>query len=187
MNQTNNQAANPLEQLKDIHLPEPISAWQLAPGWWLLVVLLITFTGYIAFRWHKRRIAFRLLKPAQLELKRIGNLPPNNDAIAELSALIKRVCLVYFPTVKTASLSGTQWIAFLNSQTESPIFDESSAEVFTHTAYRANQTLPEAQWKTLITQSRTIINTIIHNSVKAQHKGMTQDNIHTPSNTESAS
>ena len=33
---------NPLVNLKDIHLPSPVSFWPPAPGWWILAVLLIS-------------------------------------------------------------------------------------------------------------------------------------------------
>ena len=34
---------DPLAQLRDIHLPEPILWWPLAPGWWVLIVLYFIF------------------------------------------------------------------------------------------------------------------------------------------------
>ena len=34
---------DPLAQLRDIHLPEPILWWPLAPGWWVLIVLCLAF------------------------------------------------------------------------------------------------------------------------------------------------
>ena len=42
---------NPLVNLKDIHLPPPVSFWPPAPGWWILAVLLITslFFGGVWF------------------------------------------------------------------------------------------------------------------------------------------
>jgi len=33
---------NPLVNLKDIHLPPPVSFWPPAPGWWILALLMIT-------------------------------------------------------------------------------------------------------------------------------------------------
>ena len=30
--------ADSLAQLRDIQLPEPISWWPLAPGWWVLII-----------------------------------------------------------------------------------------------------------------------------------------------------
>jgi uncharacterized protein DUF4381 len=49
---------DPLAQLRDIHLPEPVGWWPPAPGWWiiaLLLFLLILFaTKYLIAR-HRQR------------------------------------------------------------------------------------------------------------------------------------
>ncbi|MBL4711699.1 MAG: DUF4381 domain-containing protein [Gammaproteobacteria bacterium] len=39
----NEQALN----LKDIHLPEPILWWPLAPGWWMVIALLFVAVGLL--------------------------------------------------------------------------------------------------------------------------------------------
>ena len=43
--------------LRDIHLPEPISWWPLAPGWWILVggLLALAILGFLAWRFYARR------------------------------------------------------------------------------------------------------------------------------------
>ena len=41
----NSAATNPLDQLRDIHLPEPILWWPLAPGWWLLIIMAVVLAA----------------------------------------------------------------------------------------------------------------------------------------------
>jgi len=38
---------NPLDMLRDIHLPGEVSAWPPAPGWWILAILSIAFILWI--------------------------------------------------------------------------------------------------------------------------------------------
>ena len=46
---------NPLEQLKDIHVPPQVSAWPPAYGWWLVALVCILAVAVITFVLMKRR------------------------------------------------------------------------------------------------------------------------------------
>lgn len=111
---------NPLAQLRDIHLPEAVSWWPLAPGWYaLLIGLVFTLLVFIIWIWHlynrgrAKRNALVLLKNYYHQYKRDGN---TQRASARVSELLKRVALVYYPRENVASLQGKNWIIFLNAQ-----------------------------------------------------------------------
>ncbi len=42
-----NSANDPLAQLRDIHLPDPISWWPPAPGWWVLAVVVLALLFFM--------------------------------------------------------------------------------------------------------------------------------------------
>ena len=105
---------NPLDQLRDIHLPEPVSAWPPAYGWWLLTLGIIGLIGamiYVSIRhyryYHAKREALKLLE--QLDQH-------SHDWHSQLNAIIKRTCLSYFPHDNIAQLYGEQWLQYLASK-----------------------------------------------------------------------
>ncbi|MCE3045065.1 DUF4381 domain-containing protein [Legionella sp. 16cNR16C] len=109
---------NALENLRDIHLPEAIGWWPLAPGWYILLILvLLLFAGglYYFIEYQKnskpKRHALKLLAQYQEEYQRSGN---SQLASSRVSELLKRVALVYFSRETVASLQGEEWINFLN-------------------------------------------------------------------------
>ena len=36
--------------LRDLHLPEAIGLWPLAPGWWVTITLAVIFLGFLVRR-----------------------------------------------------------------------------------------------------------------------------------------
>ena len=40
--------------LRDLHLPDAIGWWPLAPGWWVILAIVAAVLGYVAWRLHKR-------------------------------------------------------------------------------------------------------------------------------------
>ncbi len=122
-----------LSGLRDIHLPAPISWWPLAPGWWLLLGVLLTllaFTLWIAL--HRRRNRWR--RAATVELKRLrqawqrGEVEPG-QLVQQLSILLRRVALTRFPRHQVAALHGEEWLAFLDHPLARPEFSSGVGRV----------------------------------------------------------
>jgi hypothetical protein len=47
-------APDPLQDLRDVHLPDPISWWPPAFGWWMIMGLLIIGGSLIIWAWGLR-------------------------------------------------------------------------------------------------------------------------------------
>ena len=62
------ESEDPLSQLADIHLPDPVSIWPLAPGWWVLIALFIMFLIWLSYKAFRRLILHKRLQAAQDEL-----------------------------------------------------------------------------------------------------------------------
>jgi hypothetical protein len=111
---------DPLAQLRDIHLPQSVSWWPPAPGWWLLAILLLLALGVTA-RWmwlRYQRGAYRRAGVAELE-QLLANWRTSSDTgafLQQLNALLKRVALYSFPGADVAAMNGAGWTAFLDQQ-----------------------------------------------------------------------
>ena len=104
--------------LRDIHLPDPVSWWPPALGWWLLFAL-IAFSVALIF-WLKRRRKLSKFRNASLaELDAIyKTYQMQYDAkrfARELSVLLRRVCISHSSASNAAGLTGTAWLVFLDS------------------------------------------------------------------------
>jgi hypothetical protein len=107
--------ADPLAGLRDIHLPEAVSFWPLAPGWWLAAGLVIALVIAV----HLYRVARRrsLKRAALAELAGIEESYQHSSDVSklalEISVLLRRVALRRFRRDEVASLHGEDWARFL--------------------------------------------------------------------------
>lgn len=104
--------------LHDIHLPPPVSWWPPALGWWLLLLIMIAVIALVV--WQVRRYRrFQLRRTALKELSALyKNYQNSYDAkrfARELSVLLRRICISYFPHGNQAGLAGKAWLAYLDS------------------------------------------------------------------------
>jgi hypothetical protein len=105
---------NPLEQLSDIHLPQQVSAWPLAWGWWLLIIVTLTLIFSMVWVTYCYMRDRRVKKAALKELESIAS---NDDKVSmQVNQLLKRVALAYFPDAPIAALFGEPWSDFLSAQ-----------------------------------------------------------------------
>jgi hypothetical protein len=86
--------------LRDIHLPEPVSWWPLAPGWWLCLALLVMLTAAALWWWRGAPLR-RLRRAALAELSAIETAyarDGDGHACAQaVSRLLRRVAAPCWP------------------------------------------------------------------------------------------
>lgn len=106
-----------LAKLHDITLPEPIGFWPQALGFKILFTIGIIGIFYFLIQSYKKyhhskpkREALRLLKNYEAKFQQDKN---TLSAAIEISALLRRVALAYFPNQDVAHLEGQAWLLFL--------------------------------------------------------------------------
>ena len=104
--------------LRDLHLPDPVGWWPLAPGWWVLIALAVAGIVYLLYRQYRRWRHNRLRRIALAELSRVyNNYRQGTDALTlakDISELLRRAMLAYSPRAEVAGLTGEQWLAWLD-------------------------------------------------------------------------
>ncbi len=125
--------------LRDIHLPDPVSWWPPAPGWWLLFTLTIG-TGLIIWFWRKSGFAGRrMYQQALAELERIetrfGQQAGERQVLENISVLLRRIAVSRYPRERVASLTGERWLQFLDSVTGTGEFAQGPGRTLAEAPY----------------------------------------------------
>ncbi len=163
---------SPLDNLRDIHLPENIDQFPSAIGWWILLGLLICILGFIVFRTIKKYRALRYLRSAKLELNLLSKQQANNHSLSQLSALLKRVCLIYYPSNTVASMSGHAWWDFVNNEAGQNIYNEDDIKQLSQSRYQKDSAIDKTEYAKLVEKTEKCIDLIVRQSInkKVEHQ-----------------
>lgn len=126
--------------LRDLHLPDAVGWWPLAPGWWFVLFLVMTALGYLIWRavrqWQRnapRRYALRELHRYEGEYLQHQN-PVRLGK--QLSELLRRGMLAYAPRGNVAGLTGDAWLQWLDSGMPLPYFHTEGGKSLIELPYR---------------------------------------------------
>jgi len=136
---------DPLAALKDIHLPAPVDWWPLAPGWWVLIILVLAglIAGVIYLRRHIKRNAYRRQALEQLQL--LENTPERDSRwLQSLNELLKRCAQSAYPQGNTASLHGEKWRHFLQQQASKVFAAPEVLNLLSSGGYRSDKEISSA-------------------------------------------
>ncbi len=101
-----------LPEIRDIHIPEGVSVFPLAYGWWIILLCIILIIVLI-------KISFWIIRTSKKyyalnELKQISIDKPVSTAVF-VSELLRRICILKYKEANV--LYGQDWIDFLNLHT----------------------------------------------------------------------
>ncbi len=126
-----------LEQLRPNILPDPVSWWPPAPGWWVLAALGIILLGWLLWksirafqRRRYRRIALKAAK--QLHQQNGDN---NAHVLAHYNSILKIAALKAYPEKDVAGLHGLAWLTFLDESSDTQGFCHGHGKALGHRRY----------------------------------------------------
>jgi len=131
---------NPLANLKDIHLPDAVSAWPPAPGWWILAFLIVALLSWsIWIFWkkyqqkHLLRVSIATLEQLEKDFEKHQN---PQQLIRQYSSLLRRVSIALFSRSEVASLTGQSWLEFLDNRAHTTLFNSEAGNLLVNAPYQ---------------------------------------------------
>ncbi len=118
---------DPLQQLRDVHLPADPSWWPPALGWWLIAIAAVALLVWVVrmlFNWWRKGAALREAKKlhASNSLAYTSGDISATEFTQRSNELLKRLLVVAYQQQELASLSGENWLAALDEIAQAPLF-----------------------------------------------------------------
>lgn len=128
-----------LQNLNDIVLPATVSWWPLAPGWYVLIGILLIALAWLGYRsiqcWVNNRYRRAALRELQILEERINHPEERDAGLRQIPVLLKRTALSVYPRRQVASLSGKDWFQFLDSTEKNPSFTATTTNTLNTVSY----------------------------------------------------
>lgn len=114
----NEQIAQALAQLRDIHEPAAPAFWPLPIGWWILAALLVACLACLVWWLYTRRRAdrpYRQLREATGRVQQLvrANELSNAEYLATVNRLYKHLLIEIEPTPGSRQAHGALWLTML--------------------------------------------------------------------------
>ncbi|KYJ86762.1 hypothetical protein AS592_08005 [Sulfurovum riftiae] len=117
MNQTITEAS--LDNLHDIIVPPAVGFFPLAPGWYILFLLLLTLLFHFGYRYYQAYKKEQYRRDAQRELESLNS--KNRENTIALLGLAKRVGISAYGRETIAILHGEAWWDFMEAHSKTSV------------------------------------------------------------------
>lgn len=128
---------NPLQNLRDIHLPAPISFWPLAPGWYFLlagILIILLISGFFAYKYWKK-YAYRKTVLNKLQQLYTNYHQRPSETMMEISKLLRRSSLATASRNEVAGLYGIDWLHYLDRTAQTDQFTQGAGKILIELPY----------------------------------------------------
>lgn len=140
-----------ISNLEPIIAPEEVAFWPPQPGWYVVIVLLLILVVYLVYKKieYKKKNAYR--KRALVELEHLKANTNGSELLTKLSILLKATALKGFPRNQVASLTGNDWIVFLETTEPHTKFPDTLRNMFIDASFKESNdsNLENTDWNQL--------------------------------------
>ena len=120
--------------LRDIHQATAPSWWPLAPGWWIVIAVVVAI---VALLWFLRRRKIRRIRMLEAIFDDAVDAAPTPVAqVRAVSELLRRAARRKQHDADT--FVGETWLRFLDSGYQAPVFDSDAGRLLVDGAFRAD-------------------------------------------------
>lgn len=154
----NPQQAQLSEQLRDIHLPDGVSWWPLAIGWWVVLAIMIAVIVLLITKAILQQRRKRFARYALTELEDIKH-NDDKDWLIQTHQIMRRASLCYFPKSQVASMDTKHWVILLY-QTGSDIWTQQSLQLLEEGVYRNPDTIDDEHKEQFLYQASLWLNNL---------------------------
>jgi len=147
--------ADPLQQLRDIHLPPEPSWWPPAPGWWLLVLALLTLAAVLTTKIRQRvkrqapkRYASQLYQ--QLYQHYLAGELTDTQYLNQTNEILKRLVIHTQGEAAAISASDQAWLGVLDQIAGTAQFSQGPGQVLGNQRFAAQPSLESVDFDQLI-------------------------------------
>ena len=134
-----------LKHLHDIVVPAPSPWLPAAPGWYALgfslLLLLLWFSGKRYRTWQRNRYRREALNALNRIEKSLTDPVQFSQFLPQLPELVKRTAIAAYGRIQVASLSGIDWLIFLDNTGATDIFCTGPGKILLECSYQPHSKL----------------------------------------------
>ncbi len=147
---------DPLANLRDIHLPDPVGWWPPAPGWWLLLLLALATLAFSLVWLIKRYRSNRYRREALVILIQLeASLAQQPLELCHaILALLRRTAKSAYPGQGLEAELLPQLFHRLNLSCRKPAFEPALQQQLKELPYQANPQIPTHTAKELLVSTQ---------------------------------
>ena len=139
--------------LLDVHLGVVPAWWPPAPGWWMLLAVVLVFAGLSIWRSARRR--HRRAAILNIFVAAVEGADTPSQQVAAMSELLRRAARRTHPGADT--LQGSEWLGLLDDGMPQPVFSAGAGALLREGGYRADVTPQEVAALRALAEQRYLL------------------------------
>ena len=140
----------PALQLRDVHEGTAPAWWPPAPGWGLVLLLVMAIAGLLA--WRRRRVRQREAAILRLFDQAVAEAGTPSRQVAAMSELLRRAARRKH--AQADALVGEDWLHFLDEGLQEPVFSSGVGALLRDGAFRADVDARDAEALRVVARER---------------------------------